>query len=377
MMKLSLQTFATIVANSATAVQAATNQLLDLSTGSVLRAILEANASIALWMQWLIVRVLRATRASTSSAEDLDSWMADFGFARLPPTSAVGIVTFSRYNTDVAVPVPPGSLVKTNDGTQIYQVYSDPSSAVWDTSSGAYVMKIGISGIDVPVIAQLPGASGNVQAGSITLISSSLPGVDTVSNAIGTYSGTDAEPDPAFRLRFNQFINSRSRATLIAIGCAITSVQQGLSYLVKENIDGSGSPRSGGFLIIVDDGSGSPSPTVLSAVYAAVDAVRPIGSLFTVKAPAILSVDLFVCITLKAGADQGPIISAVRQTITSFVNRLPIGAGLPLTRIAQLAYDTDSNVVNVSGLLLNGGTVDIIPDSFSVIKMSNLMVTAQ
>ncbi len=77
-MQLSLQNFSSLVQTMAASVQAASRQLLDLTVGSVLRAVLEANASIALWMQWLILQVLQMTRAATSTGADLDSWMADF-----------------------------------------------------------------------------------------------------------------------------------------------------------------------------------------------------------------------------------------------------------------------------------------------------------
>ena len=91
----------------------------------------------------------------------------------------------------------------------------------------------------------------------------------------------DAEFDGAFRARFRNFINSRSRATPLAIAYAISSIQQGLSHTVQENQDPSGETRMGCFVVTVDDGSGTPSTPLLSTVQAAVDAVRPIGSVFT------------------------------------------------------------------------------------------------
>ena len=65
-MQLQLQTFTSLVSSAAAAVQGAASQLVDLTVGSVLRAVLEANASLALWLQWLILQVLRTTRAATS-----------------------------------------------------------------------------------------------------------------------------------------------------------------------------------------------------------------------------------------------------------------------------------------------------------------------
>ena len=91
----------------AAAVEASATQLLDLTVGSTLRAVLEANASIGLWMQWLILLVLRTTRAATSNGADLDSWMADLTLTRLPAVAATGIVTFSRFTPD-SVRLDPG-----------------------------------------------------------------------------------------------------------------------------------------------------------------------------------------------------------------------------------------------------------------------------
>ena len=82
-MKLSLQNFSTLAEGMAASVQGAATTLLDLTVGSVLRAILEANAAMALWMQWLIVQTLSTTRLATSSGADCDSFGADFGFERL------------------------------------------------------------------------------------------------------------------------------------------------------------------------------------------------------------------------------------------------------------------------------------------------------
>ena len=121
-MQLSLRTFDTMVQSMAAAVQASAAQLLDLTVGSTLRAVLEANASIGLWMQWLILLVLRTTRAATSSGDDLDSWMADLTLTRLPAVGATGMVTFSRFTATVPALVPTGAMVRTADGTQTFAV---------------------------------------------------------------------------------------------------------------------------------------------------------------------------------------------------------------------------------------------------------------
>src|SRR6185312_8519759 len=124
-MQLSLRSFSTLVQSMAASVEASAAQLLDLTVGSTLRAVLEANASVALWMQWLILQVLRTTRAATCEGSDLDSWMADLTLTRLPAVAATGLVTFSRLTPTVSALIPAGSLVRTVDGSQTFAVSVD------------------------------------------------------------------------------------------------------------------------------------------------------------------------------------------------------------------------------------------------------------
>ena len=153
----------------------------------------------------------------------------------------------------------------------------DTAQSSWSTTSNGYVVPTGLASLDLPVTALTPGRAGNVQAGTISLLASALPGIDSVSNLTILQNGLDAESDDAFRNRFHNFIASRSRATPLAVGYAISSIQQGLNYAIQENTDLSGQPRMGSFVVTVDDGSGSPSTALLSTVQIAIDAVRPVG----------------------------------------------------------------------------------------------------
>jgi uncharacterized phage protein gp47/JayE len=367
-MQLSLRTFTTLMQNMAAAVEASATQLVDLTVGSVLRAVLEANASIALWMQWLILLVLRTTRAATSNGADLDSWMADFSLTRLPAVAATGTVTFSRFTPTSMALIPAGALVRTADGTQTFEVSTDTLLAAWAPASNGYFIAAGLATLDVPVTAQTPGVLGNVQAGTISLLASALPGIDSVTNGNPLQNGLDAEADSAFRNRFSNFITSRSRATVLAVGYAVSSIQQGLNYAIQENQDPTGQPLMGSFVVTVDDGSGTPSTSLLATVQTAVDAVRPVGSIFSIQPPAVTIVYVSLTIDVAVGTTKAQIVPLVGAAISSYINSLPIGASLPLTRIAQIAYSASSTVINVSQLLANGNAVDITPTVSGVLK---------
>lgn len=371
-MQLPLQTFSSLVQSMAAAVQAATSQVLNLAVGSTIRAVLEANASVSLWLQWLILQVLQCTRAATSTGPDLDSWMADFGVARLPAVAAGGTVTFSRYTPTQPALVPVGAAIRTADGTQTFTVSADAANPAWNATENGFVVAAGIASIVVPVAAQTAGQVGNVQAGTITQLASAIPGIDTVVNAAALTGGLDAESDAALRARFQTFLASRSRATPLAVASAIASVQQGLTYVIQENLNTANQTVPGSFVVTVDDGSGYPAATLLSAVQSAIDLVRPVGSTFAVQPPTVTGASIVLSLTLATNASRPTVESNVTQALTSYINTLPIGAPLPITRVAQLTYAADPSIQNVTGLLINSSAADLVPPPNGVIKAASV-----
>jgi len=374
-MQLQLQTFAQLVSNAAASVQGAARQLIDLTVGSTLRALLEANASMALWLQWLMLQVLNMTRAATSTGPDLDSWMADFGVSRLPAVPAIGVVTFSRFTPGLAALVPVGTTVRTSDGSQSFSVTADPTNAAYSAAQNGYVLAAGVASVSMPVSAAVAGASGNVQPSTVTLITAALSGVDTVDNGAPFQGGLDAESDVALRARFGNFLVSRSRATDIAVGYAIASIQQGLQYVIQENIASNGAVQMGNFLVTVDDGSGYPSATLLATVATAVESMRPVGSTYGVQAPTVVPVAVAMSVATAASAVHASVVAAVSSAVTLYINTLPIGATLAWSRLAQVAYDASASVTNVSAVLLNGGTDDVVPPPSGVAKASTVVVS--
>ncbi len=373
-MPLSLQNFTAMVEQMAAAVQGAATQVLDLTVGSVLRAILEANASLGLWLQWLIVEVLQTTRLATSSGADCDSFGADFAFVRLPASTAGGVVTFGRFAPVLSAFVPVGTTVMTSDGSQSFTVSADTSNPAYSAGSGGYGLAAGIASIDLPVVAVVAGAAGDVLAGTIGLLTSAIPGIDTVSNAAPMTGGLDAESDAAFKARFGNYLASLSRATPGAIEESVAGVQQGLSVSVAENVDQTGAVSMGSFVVTVDNGTGAPPAGLLASIAAAVNAVRPVGTRFAVQGPVVVNADVSMTLTLAPGAQAPVVIAAVSDAIFAYIESLPVGAGLPYSRLAQIAYDASSAVVNVTDTVLNGTTADLVPPLFGAVRVGTVSV---
>jgi uncharacterized phage protein gp47/JayE len=374
-MQIQLKGFSQLVKDMTATLQGSASTLIDMSVGSVLRAIFEANAAMALWLQWLILQVLRTTRASTSTGADLDSWMADFGLSRLPATAAAGIVTFSRYTPTVSASIPVGSTIKSVDGSLSFLVSADSTLPTYQSSSNSYLLPAGVSSIDLPVRCTQNGTLGNVLPNTLTVPASSLPAVDMVTNAAALTNGQDSETDTDFRIRFQNYLAGLSRATPTAIRSAIADVQVGLNIQIAENTAADGSPRIGSFMVLVDDGTGHPSQSLLASVAAAIEAVRPIGAAYAVLAPQVLVVGVQLTVVIANGTPSSDIQTAVVSSVTDYLDGLSIGSVAYATRIAQCAYAVDPLILNVKNIKLNGSFADIAPATNAVIKAGPITVT--
>jgi len=373
-MQLLLQNFSTLVEGMAASVQGAASALLDLTVGSVLRAILEANASLALWLQWLIVQVLATTRLATSNGPDCDSFGADFGFTRLPAVAAQGAVTFARFTPSIAAIIPLGTIISTPGSAVSFMVVADTTNAAYSALAGGYNLAAGVTSLNAAVVANVAGSAGNIQAGAISVIGTALPGIDTVTNANAFTGGIDPESDAAFRTRFGNYLASLSKATGIAIGAAIAGIQQGLSYTISENINQAGAAQPGHFVVTVDDGSGAPPVSLLGAVQQAVNTVRPVGSSFSVQGPVVLLANISMTLTTASGSPHEVAVAAVASAIETYIASLGIGGSLNYTRLAQEAYAASTSVTNVSNIQLNGAMADLAPPLFGVIRAGTVTV---
>jgi phage-related baseplate assembly protein len=375
-MNLNLKGFSQLIEDMGSALQSSATTLVDVSVGSVVRAIFEANASIVLWLQWLVLQVLQTTRASTSIGGDLDTWMSDFGLTRLPAVAATGIVTLSRFTPTLAATIPLGTSFKTADGQLIFSVMEDNSLSIWQTALSRYVIPSGVASADLPVVCTTCGSMGNVLANTINVIAASLPGVDQVNNANPLSNGADAESDQAFRARFQGYLASLSRATLGSVQNAVASVRQGLDVLIQENTGLGGTPQLGALLVIVDDGTGYPSDDLLSSVATAVDSVRPLGTTFAVVPPQVLTVSVSLTAEFVTSDSLALGIPAIQNHVATYLNGLPIGRAASITRVAQHAYRAGPDLQNITGIELNGGVTDIVPSSSTVIKAGQVEVQA-
>lgn len=373
-MAITTQTFTQMVQNSVTAIQGAATQLVDLTVGSILRSLVEAYCGLALWLQGIALQIASLTRFATSNGADADSWAADFNFTRLAAVAAKGTVTFSRFTPTASATIALGTIVQTTDGTQKFTVIADTGQSAYNATTGVYVIAAGVSNAAVTVQAVTPGAGGNVAAAAISVLGSSIPGVDTVTNALAFTSGVNAETDVAFRARYVLYLQSLTQGTKQACINAVLNMQAGASCAITENINYSGFPQPGYFYAVVDDGTGTPSGSFLTSATAAIDAVRAEGTTFGVFAPALVTANVALTIAVGSGYTLSAVKTLVISAITTYTNSLGAAATLPYTKLGQLAYDASAGITNVTAVTLNGGTADLVASGQQLIRTGTVTV---
>jgi uncharacterized phage protein gp47/JayE len=300
--------------------------------------------------------------------------MADFGFLRLSASFATGSVTYSRFTPTNSALIPIGALVGSTDGSQQYSVTIDVSNPLYSAGLGGYLIPAGTASATVPVVASTAGAAGNALIGTVTVIVGSISGVDTVTNTAVFTNGIDPETDSAFRARFILWVQSLSKGTKAAIGYALSSMQQGVTYTLTENQDYSGNTLYGYFYAVVDDGSGAPSSAFLASAAAAIESARAFTTRYGVFAPVLVTANVSMTITTDASVAHGVVVAQVTAAIQAYIASLRLGQILPYTQLAAIAYAVTPAITNVSGVLLNGGTADLSATNKQVIRPGTVAV---
>ncbi|UGY15103.1 baseplate J/gp47 family protein [Bradyrhizobium septentrionale] len=365
MATLPTKSFNQIVTDTVSGIQGRASKLLNFSQGSTFRAVAEGFAGTFLWFQALALEVLKASRLSTSSNVDVDTFTADYmptvGISngvpspRLGAQAASGQVTFARFTAAPSTCfVPVGATVRTNDSAQTqFTVTADVMFAYFDPVLNGYTLPANLASMIVPVQAVVAGASGNVKAGSITVMTSPITGIDTVINVADFINGVDQELDSQLKKRFSDFILGLARGDLFGLNASIEGSGVNVQYAVTEGYNLDGSYHPGYFFVVADDGSGNPTNAFLTTVTLAAQAVRPLGIMCGVFGPQITLATVSMQIGTADGFDHNTVAAQVAAVVGTNINQLGLGNPLPWSIIASWAYSVPG-VTSVADVLLNG-----------------------
>lgn len=361
-----------------------TGVLTDVNPGSQMRTEAEAAGSVV-EMQGVV------SQAQAFQAMVYAAWAA-FNIYPYQATSAVGQVTFTTGSgaNQPTVPydvlVPAGTIVQTVGGIQF-------------TTTTAGVIPTGGSSVTVQVQASVVGAGGNVPAGAIQQIVSGLSYPLQVSNAAPTTGGEDVETAAQTMARFTAAVASIGLGSPVAIanfciGVAVSGTAEKVMYAtvyepwVDQIAAGVAFDQlTPGFYVYVDNGSGSASSNLLTAVQTAMngdaslgeDGNRPAG-----VPEAVYAVEPLYCSVVVSGTaiDSG-LDEALTSEATTAVNGYFAGLGFgdpaqSTSIIAAVANQVAGSVsslgiqlLNVSGVVVN----NITPSGKQRMILQNLAVS--
>ncbi len=139
----------------------------------------------------------------------LDAFVNIFGINRRLGTRATGSVSFSLSSPAMQITIIP-------IGTQVFVPGSQSNTGnnIFFTTVATAFIGLGQTEVQVPIQAVLPGSFSNVQAQTITSVTTALIGSPTVTNYLPAQGGTDTETDVQLQTRFTQTVFSNISGTI-------------------------------------------------------------------------------------------------------------------------------------------------------------------
>jgi uncharacterized phage protein gp47/JayE len=218
----------------------------------------------------------------------------------------------------------------------------------------------------VSVVAVIPGQSGNVSAGTITLMSVPIKGITSVTNNEEATGGTEEESDDDLRERIME-VSMSAEASFS--GCdsdykrwAKEVVGVGDAYVVPEgdvNV-----PNS--VKLIVIDGNGAPAnEQILQSVYKHIISPddrmmrkAPIGAILTVAAPDVKTLNYSVDLILESGQSESAIILVFAEALLKYYTKARSENVIRYTQVSAILTNIPG-VVDFENLTINGDTENI------------------
>ena len=275
---------------------------------------------------------------------ELDSYIVSrSGLERNPATCAEGVLLVTGNGT-----VQAGDLFESGGGVQFVS-----TQTVEIIGSG-----------EVPVRCVMPGAVGNLPAGSITMMPVQIAGIVKVTNPAPTAEGYDAETDQAYYDRFilnlqtpptsgNQY-HYRSWALEVSGvgGVQVYPLGHGANTVDVVLIDVDGQPADGELVervqTHIDPGSKGLG-----------EGEAPIGAYCYVSGAEAVELTLSMTVQMLPNAAQETVTASVKAAVSDYLKSIAFTQNyVSYARINAAILEADG-VQDVSGLTVNGTTANV------------------
>ena len=237
---------------------------------------------------------------------------------RRPDERTVFRVDYAAYQE---IMVPKGTKVSTvslrPEETRVFTTAAEASLRL--TSEGKWEA-------EAPVICAVPGRSGNVIAGTVTLIPQPVMGIEYVINKGDVTNGVEAEEDGELRERSKHALEFAAKATRPSLESAIKAVEGVSSLLIEDMPEG----VSGIVKVIVDGGDADRIQRVI-------DETRAAGIKVEFSRPRSVYVDVSLTLILYEETSSTEVAKEVEGLIRGYISSLGIGEDVLYSRVVEAA----------------------------------------
>ena len=295
--------------------------------------------------------LLKQMFPTTATGRYLDMHAAERGLTRKSAKKTKGKLRFSCNQPAVQdITIPRGCIVCTyNDGVR-FECDED------------YTIETGQTSVLANVTALKAGSSGNVNAGTITIIVTPVAGVDSVYNGSVFRSGVDEESDESLRERlldsYKNISNGTNKSYYKSLALSVSGVYS--VGVIPKN-------RGIGTVDVFVCGKGDDvSSAVLSELNELLQTQREVN----VDVRAFNATEVYVQFCVEIEVAQGYDFSSVQarcvENVENYVEGLGIGQDVLLSNIGEILHHTEG-VYNYNFITSYGADVSIGDDEYPLL----------
>lgn len=218
---------------------------------------------------------------------------------------------------------------------------------------------------EIQVVASAAGTTGNVPAGTITLMMTPMKGITSITNPEPITGGAEEESDDALRGRVDE-ADATSEASFVG--------SDGDYKRWAEEVPGVGTALivpewagAGTVKVVVIDANGQPAnAAIIDDVYNNImrpgDRLQrkaPIGATVTVVAPTAKDIDYAFVLEMHPGETEGTVLERFKEQLRVYYIEAKKEGVVRYTRVGALLTNT-SGVKDFTGLTINGDITNIV-----------------
>jgi uncharacterized phage protein gp47/JayE len=294
----------------------------------------------------------------TSTGVYLDRHAACRGLVRKEAVAGGGTLRFSRETASMTdIPIPAGTIVATRFTPQLQFATAE-----------AGVLPAGQLSVLLPAVAVLAGVGGQVAAGAVCLLVSSLPGITGVTNPAPLEGGLDEENDEALRERLLTAYRNISNGTNAAYYHDIAMREPGV---VAVNVI----PRARGrgtVDVVVKCGSGASYIAATAHLAGVFAREREINVDVQVVAAIAKPVAVTAEIAFADEYESAAVADQCTRRVQEYASSLDVGEPLYLAKLYKLLLEIDG----VKNVRIPAPAADTITDDYTALTVSPLSIRA-